>query len=123
MNLESIKTMNKSKVKIEKRARRQKRIRSKVSGTAERPRLSVFKSNKYIYAQIIDDEKAHTLVDASSTDMKGTPLEKAGAVGKDIAKKAGSKGIKKVVFDRGGYVFTGKVKALATGAREGGLEF
>jgi large subunit ribosomal protein L18 len=116
--------MNKQVAKIEKRSRRQVRIRSKVSGTADRPRLSVFKSNKFIYAQIIDDEKAATLVAVSSAAIKsGTEIEKAQAVGKEIAKLASGKGIKKVVFDRGGYVYTGKIQALANGAREGGLIF
>lgn len=84
-------------------------------GTTDRPRLSVFKSHKYIYAQIIDDTKGHTLVQSSSEDAK--------KVGVDIAKKAKALKIVKVVFDRGGYLYTGKIKAIAEGAREGGLEF
>lgn len=96
-------------------ARRHKKIRSTLMGTSERPRLSVFKSNRFIYAQIIDDTKGHTLVQASSDDAK--------VVGVDIAKKAKALKIVKVVFDRGGYLYTGKIKAIADSAREGGLEF
>lgn len=95
--------------------RRHKRIRAKISGTALRPRLSVFKSNRYVYAQLIDDEKGATLVSASGND--GTK------VGTDIAKKALAANISKVVFDRGGYLYAGKIKAIADGAREGGLQF
>jgi len=107
--------MNTSKQKQLKIARRHKRIRSTVSGTAERPRLSVFRSNKFIYAQIIDDTKGHTIVQASSDDAK--------KVGMDIAKKAKTAKVEKVVFDRGGYLYTGKIKAVADAAREGGLNF
>jgi large subunit ribosomal protein L18 len=107
--------MNTSKQKQLKIARRHKKIRSVLAGTSERPRLSVFKSNKFIYAQIIDDTKGHTLVQASSDDAK--------VVGVDIAKKAKALKIVKVVFDRGGYLYTGKIKAIADSAREGGLEF
>lgn len=116
--------MDKSKVKKEKRTRRHNRIRAKVKGTNEIPRLSVFKSNTAIYVQIIDDEKGITLGSSSTNDMKGkTLLEKAKMVGSDIAKKAIDKKITKIVFDRGGYIYTGKIKALAEGAREGGLKF
>ena len=116
--------MSKSKIKTEKRIRRHNRIRSKVKGTNDMPRLSVFKSNTAVYAQVIDDKKGITLVSGSSKDIKGgTVLEKAQQVGLDIAKKAVVKKISKVVFDRGGYIYTGKVKALAEGAREGGLKF
>ncbi len=116
--------MSKSKIKTEKRARRHSRIRAKVKGTSEMPRLNVFKSNTAVYAQIIDDQKGVTLVSSSSTTMKGkTATERAHQVGSDLAKKAGEKKIKKVVFDRGGYIYTGKVKMLADGAREGGLIF
>lgn len=116
--------MNKNKIKTEKRERRHKRIRARISGTKDRPRLSVFKSNKGLYVQLIDDEKSVTLASASSlSETSGTMLEKAKETGKSLAKAAGAKGIKKVVFDRGGYVYTGKVKALAEGAREGGLSF
>ncbi|GAB4493209.1 MAG: 50S ribosomal protein L18 [Saprospiraceae bacterium] len=99
------------------------RVRKKVNGTAERPRLNVFRSNKAIYCQIVDDLKGHTLAAASSTGLKGNKTEQAAAVGKLIAEKALAAGIKNVVFDRGGYLYHGRVKALADGAREGGLQF
>lgn len=107
--------MNTSKIKQAKIARRHKRIRSTISGTSDRPRLSIFRSNKFIYAQLIDDAKGHTFAHAQSADAK--------AVGVDIAKKAKAKKIEKVVFDRGGYLYTGKIKAVADAAREGGLKF
>lgn len=110
--------------KTEKRIRLKKKIRAKVNGTSECPRLSVFRSNQYIYAQLIDDSKAVTLV--SSSDMeakKGTKTERAIAVGTEVAKLAQAKGITKVVFDRNGFKYTGRVKALADGARAGGLIF
>ena len=111
-------------IKLSSRERRRKRIRSKVFGTAERPRLSVFKSNSTIYAQIIDDENGKTLVSSSSLKTKkGTKTESAKVVGIELAKLAKEKKISKVVFDRGGFIYTGRVKALADGAREGGLEF
>lgn len=110
--------------KTEKRISRHRRIRAKVSGTADRPRLSVFRSNKFIYAQIIDDEKAETLVAADSKKSKiKTPIEQAKEVGTEIAKAASDKKISEVVFDRGGFAFAGAVKALAESAREGGLKF
>ncbi|MCR4310966.1 MAG: 50S ribosomal protein L18 [Candidatus Taylorbacteria bacterium] len=116
--------MDKNKIKIEKRDRRRKKIRSRVSGTEATPRLSVFKSNGYIYAQLIDDVLGKTLLAASSLGTKAkNKIESARETGKDIAKKAVDQKIKKVVFDRGGYVYTGRVKALADGAREGGLIF
>lgn len=99
------------------------RVRKKVSGTTERPRLNVYRSNKAIYCQIIDDLKGHTLASASSTGLTGTKTEQAVAVGKLIAEKAKSAGVESVVFDRGGYLYHGRVKALADGAREGGLQF
>jgi large subunit ribosomal protein L18 len=116
------------KLKQEKRYRRHKRIRAKVSGTQERPRLCVFRSNKHIYAQLIDDEKGHVLLAASDLEFKKTKSKKtkvdiAFEVGKLIAQKALQKNIKKVVFDRGGYKYHGRIKALAEGARKGGLEF
>ena len=112
------------KIKKEKRSRRQKRIRAKIFGTAKVPRLSVFRSNRYINAQLIDDAKSQTLAAATSKNAKGkTPSDKAKAVGLEIAKQAQVKKITKVVFDRGGYVYTGSVAALADGAREGGLKF
>ena len=116
--------MDKNKLKTEKRIRRHKRTRAKVAGVADRPRLSVFKSNKYIYAQIIDDDKKQTLAAASSVKMgKNRLVENAKKVGTELAKQAGVKKIKKVVFDKGGYVFTGRVQSLADGARKGGFEF
>lgn len=106
----------------EKRIRRHTRIRSVIGGTALRPRLSVFKSNKFIYAQLIDDVAGNTLVAANSQNLKkGTALEKAREVGMTIAKMALEKGIKESVFDRGGFRYTGKIKAIADGAREAGL--
>jgi len=116
--------MSKTSPKVIKRQVRKNRIRSKVSGTAEKPRLSVFKSNKYIYAELINDDLGVTLVEASSLklDSKGKSNH-ASAVGTELAKKALEKKISKVVFDRGGYIYTGRVKALAEGARSGGLEF
>ncbi len=105
-------------------ARRKSRIRAKISGTSERPRLAVFKSHKYIYAQIIDDTKGHTLAAFDSRSSKAkTPVERAKEVGVEIAKKAKAAKIGKVVFDRGGYLYTGKIKMVADAAREGGLEF
>lgn len=108
------------------RLRRHARVRKKISGTPECPRLNVFRSNAHIHAQIIDDQAGNTLVAASSVEMKmpnGSNIEAAKAVGAEIAKRALEKDIKHVVFDRGGYVYTGRVKALADAAREGGLEF
>mgnify|MGYP000812211276 FL=1 len=108
------------------RLRRHKRVRGKISGTPERPRLDVFRSNMHIYAQIIDDEQGVTLVSASTMDKDfngfGGNVEAAAEIGKKIAAKALEKGITEVVFDRGGYVYHGRVKALADGAREGGLK-
>ena len=106
--------------------RRHRRIRGRVSGTAERPRLAVSRSNKQISVQIIDDVKGHTLCAATSlgmTDTKGQNLEGAKIVGTDIAKKALEAGIKQVAFDRGGFRYHGRVKALADAAREAGLDF
>ena len=109
------------------RIKRHQRIRNKISGTADRPRLSVYRSDNHIVAQIIDDVAGHTLVAASSHEKnfaaKGVNCEGATLVGKLGAERALEKGIKEVVFDRGGYVYLGRVKALAEGAREGGLEF
>lgn len=106
---------------------RHKRVRGKISGTAACPRLNVFRSNANIYAQIIDDVKGVTLCAASTLDKefngKGSNKEAAREVGKMIAKRAAEKGITEVVFDRGGYIFHGRVKELADGAREGGLNF
>ena len=99
------------------------RIRKKVNGTAERPRLSVFRSNESIYCQLIYDRKGHTIAAASSKGTTGTKSERAAAVGKMIAEKAKENGIETVVFDRGGYRYHGRVRSLAEGAREGGLKF
>ena len=109
------------------RAKRHKRVRSKVSGTPERPRLCVFRSEKHIYAQIIDDVNMKTLVSASSVEKgfegAGSNKEVAKKVGATVAERAIAKGIETVVFDRGGYVYHGRVQELAEGAREGGLKF
>ena len=113
--------------KIERRQRIKYRIKKTVSGTAQSPRLVVFRSNSEIYAQIIDDTKGVTLVAASSRDKdlkaSGTKTERAKQVGEAIAKKALAAGIETVSFDRGGYLYHGRVKSLAEGAREGGLKF
>ncbi len=108
------------------RQKRHRRVRNNISGTAERPRLNVFRSNKNIYAQIIDDVAGVTLASASTLDKEisgGTKTEAAQAVGKLVAERATEKGIKVVVFDRGGYLYHGRVQALAEAARENGLEF
>ena len=115
-----------SLTKSERRQRIKFRIRKIVSGTAAQPRLSVFRSNKEIYAQIIDDVNGSTLVAASSRDTgvtKGTSIETANAVGKLVAEKALKAGISTISFDRGGYLYHGRVKSLAEGAREAGLKF
>lgn len=114
--------------KVARRKRIHKRIRKIASGTAERPRLAVFRSNKEIYAQVIDDNSGKTLAAASSKDKalskaKGTKTEIANEVGKAIAEKAKKAGVEQVAFDRGGYLYHGRVKSLAEGAREGGLKF
>ncbi len=109
------------------RSKRHLRVRRKISGTNERPRLAVYRSEKNIYAQIIDDVKGTTLVSASSVDKDfqgvGSNKEAAKVVGQTIAKRAIEKGIKEVIFDRGGYIYHGRVQNLAEGAREAGLEF
>jgi large subunit ribosomal protein L18 len=102
------------------------RIREKLSGTTERPRLNVYRSLNHIYAQVIDDQKGETLASASSLSLKlktGGNVAAAKEIGKAVAEKAVEKGIKKVVFDRGGYLYHGRIKALADAAREAGLEF
>jgi len=117
--------------KQEKRIRLKKKIRAKVTGTSERPRLSVFRSNQYIYAQIIDDTTSKTLVSASDLPRgkaglkakTGTKTERATLIGVDLAKQAVAKGIKSCVFDRNGFKYTGRIKALAEGARSSGLLF
>ena len=122
--------MARNKSRSEARKRRHLRVRKKISGTLERPRLNVFRSLAEIYAQLIDDKTGHTLLSASSIDqeirsqmdgMKKT--EQAQVVGKTLAERAKEKGFAEVVFDRGGYRYAGRVKALADGAREGGLKF
>lgn len=109
------------------RVKRHKRVRGKVSGTPERPRLNVFRSEKHIYAQIIDDVAGKTLVSASSVEKDfeglGSNKEAARKVGKTVAERAVKAGIEQVVFDRGGYIYHGRVQELAEGAREGGLKF
>ena len=118
--------MVKKESKNVSRVRRHARVRAKISGTAEAPRLCVYRSNKNIEAQLIDDTKGNTLVASSSMSLKlenGSNIEAAQKVGKDIAEKALAKGLKKIVFDRSGYIYHGRVKALAEAAREAGLEF
>ena len=112
------------------RKRRHVRVRRKVHGTTERPRLNVYRSINHIYAQVIDDTVGHTLVSASTLDKQiqadtesSSPLDIAKVVGRIVAERAKEKGIEKVVFDRGGYAYHGKIKALADASREAGLEF
>lgn len=109
--------------KKQKRTSRHNRVRAKISGTAERPRLAVFRSNKFIYAQLIDDAAGVTIAAASSKDKKGGIREAARAVGTEVAKAASAKGIASAVFDRGGFSYAGAIKELADGAREAGLTF
>ena len=113
--------------KQERRQRIKYGIRAKISGTSDRPRLSVFRSNKAIYAQLIDDVAGHTIAAASSmelaSEVEGFTVETAKKVGQRLAEKASAKNISAVIFDRNGYLYHGKVKALADGAREGGLKF
>jgi large subunit ribosomal protein L18 len=118
------------KTRAEAREHRHRRVRKRVRGTAQRPRLNVFRSAEHIYAQIVDDESGHTLVAASTIDpevrarVKGLPkIERAKVVGELVARRALNKGIRQVVFDRGGYTYHGRVKALADASREAGLEF
>ena len=119
--------MDRAKQRITARTRIRERIRSKIKGTAERPRLAVFRSLKGIYAQVIDDANGKTIASASSLEKdsgaKGANAAAAKAVGALIAKKAKDKGVTKVIFDRGGYLYHGNIKALADAARENGLEF
>jgi large subunit ribosomal protein L18 len=113
----------------DKRQRRHERVRKQVSGSTERPRLVVFRSSKHMYAQVVDDERGHTLAAASSQSKEldalktGANKDAARAVGKLIAQRAKAKNVAQVVFDRAGYLYHGRVKALAEGAREGGLKF
>jgi large subunit ribosomal protein L18 len=122
--------MDKAREKRLARKRRHARVRKRVYGTSERPRLNVFRSLKHIQVQVIDDTKGHTLVAASTLDAEVKPelagkakIDQAGVVGEVLAKRALAAGIKQVIFDRGGYRYHGRVKALAEAAREGGLEF
>ncbi len=122
--------MLKEKSRLISRRKRHRRVRVKISGTSERPRLNVFRSSKHIYAQVIDDRAGNTLVAASSLDpqlrsdlTRGSNREAARKVGKLLAQRAVEKGIKDVVFDRGGYLYHGRVRELAEGAREAGLNF
>jgi large subunit ribosomal protein L18 len=114
-------------IKNDKRIRRHKKIRLNMHGTKDRPRLFVFRSNQHIYAQLVDDQKAKILMSASDKDLKikkgGKKSDVAKEVGKLIAKKAIENKIEKVIFDRGGFIFHGRIKALAEGAREAGLKF
>ena len=117
--------MSTTKAKAQRRLRIKRGVRRKISGTSERPRLSVYKSNKNIYAQLIDDLAGNTLAQASSRelgDYNNATLEVSKDVGKKLAERATANGISAVVFDRNGYIYHGKVKALADGAREGGLK-
>ncbi len=119
---------SKNLIKDARRQRIRKNIRKKISGTPEIPRLSVFRSNREIYVQIIDDEQGHTLAAASSREPsiaaeKAPKIEKAAKVGRLIAERAKAAGVERVVFDRGGYLYHGRVKALADEARKGGLKF
>jgi len=112
--------------KRQQRQRRRRRVRARVVGTAERPRLSVFRSNRGIFAQLIDDESGRTLVSANwlgLKDFKGTKTDQAAEVGERLATAAKDAGVSEAVFDRGGFLYHGRVKALADGARKGGLKF
>jgi large subunit ribosomal protein L18 len=110
--------------KSAKRQRRHKKIRAKIKGTEKRPRLTVFRSNRFLYVQLINDETGRTIAAGSTVNTKAKrPLERAAELGEKIAEAAKGKKISKVVFDRGGYIYTGKIKALADGARKGGLKF
>ena len=113
------------KVKTSRRERIKMGIRKNLEGTSQRPRLTVFRSNKAIYVQIIDDTKGHTIASASSIDLEKAKLNVATSktVGKKVAEKALASGVSEIVFDRNGYLYHGNVKALADGAREGGLKF
>ncbi len=107
-----------------KRDRRRAKVRGRIFGTAKCPRLSVFRSGKHIYAQLVDDKKGETLIAACDLDFKnGSKVDKAFRVGEELAKKANKEKIKKIIFDRGGYKYHGRVKAVAEGARKGGLKF
>lgn len=120
--------IHKPKTRAERRYRRHLRVRRRIRGTAERPRLVVFRSLKHVYAQLVDDDRAHTLVGigdmSNDLEVDGTgKVERSRAVGRLLAKRAKEQGVKRVVFDRGGYPYHGRIKAVADGARDGGLEF
>jgi large subunit ribosomal protein L18 len=117
--------MNRTQMKKILRDRRRKRIRAKVYGTGERPRIAVYRSNAYTYVQLINDEIAQTLAAANSGNVQegATPVERAHAAGKELARQAKQQGIEHAIFDRGGFIYAGRVRALADGAREGGLQF
>jgi len=115
--------MKKPQTREEYRRRRHFRVRKKVNGTADRPRLVIFRSLKHIYAQLVDDNAQKTILTVTDKDCSGKKVEKSFEVGKKIAAQAKDAGLTKVVFDRGGYLYHGRVKAVADGAREGGLEF
>ncbi|MCX6704758.1 MAG: 50S ribosomal protein L18 [Candidatus Woesebacteria bacterium] len=119
--------MRSKEIKAKRYSQRKRRVRAKIIGSADRPRLSVFRSNTHIYGQIINDEKGVTLVSSSDVKIKKeskvTKTQIAGTIGEEIAKKALAKKIKTVVFDRNGFMYHGRVKALAEGARKGGLVF
>ena len=114
--------MNKIKEKNLREERRARRTRAKIFGTAERPRLSVFRSASYIYAQVIDDSKGHTIIAGSTRGMKGTKTEGSAALGEMIAKSAKEKGIDAMVFDRGAYQYHGRVKSVAEAVRAAGIK-
>jgi large subunit ribosomal protein L18 len=114
-------TLTKSKNQM--RQTRHKRVRAKVKGTEARPRLAIYKSNRFVSAQLIDDTAGKTIASAHGREFKGTPTAQAEAVGKEIAKRATAKGVTAVVFDRGGYAYAAQVKAFADAARAGGLTF
>ncbi|HAP01914.1 MAG TPA: 50S ribosomal protein L18 [Bacteroidetes bacterium] len=112
--------------RLSHRAKIHKKIRKKLAGTTERPRISVFRSNSEVYVQLIDDSQGHTILSTSTReykDIKGTKVEQAKQIGIEIGKMAVDKGIKLAVFDRSGYLYHGRIKAIAEGAREGGLTF
>ena len=123
--------MAKTQERALRRQRAHRRVRTRVSGTGERPRLSVYKSSKYIYAQVIDDLRGETVAQASSTEPAlrgrfeggGNSRAAAKVIGETVAERAREKGVERVVFDRGGYIYHGRIKAVADGAREKGLEF
>lgn len=115
-----------AKMVRQRRLRRHRALRKRLSGTAQRPRLNVFRSSAHIYAQVIDDERGHTLLSASSLEadvQPGKKTDRARAVGRLLGERARAQGITRVVFDRGGYLYHGRVRAVADGARAGGLEF